>query len=288
MSEEKNIGIVLYEKIDNPISAIETLGAMFAGSGMFGCEKKEQGMVLAMQCLSERISPLDLARRYHIIEGKLSKRADAIQADFENDGGIVEWIRTDDEVCEVKCTHPKAPKPMTVTVELKKLIERGIAIGKNGNLKDNYRKFPANMLRARAISECVRIVRPAMLVGVYTPEEISDFDKPEPTAPPRKPGLKTKIISETTGPDKPEPPMGTGEDLANAMGDKPAEPITQAQLGMVHAMFNDVGIKDADGRKQKRIEMIGVNCESNKDLTSEQASKLIELLQEWKRNGKAA
>lgn len=42
--------------------------------------------------------------------------------------------------------------------------------------KDNWIKQPATMLRWRAISECLRIVFPEILQGVYATEEIEDLD----------------------------------------------------------------------------------------------------------------
>jgi hypothetical protein len=48
--------------------------------------------------------------------------------------------------------------------------------------KDNYKKFPRQMLRARVISEGVRAVYPGVLQGMYTPEEVGEFDAPR-TAP---------------------------------------------------------------------------------------------------------
>ena len=77
----------LYSRIQNPIEAIEKFGTFFARSGMFGCEKAEQGMVLAMACLVERKSPIEIKRRYHLYQGELSMRADAMLADFRTKAG---------------------------------------------------------------------------------------------------------------------------------------------------------------------------------------------------------
>src|SRR6059058_4038721 len=79
--------IELYSKIQNPVEAIEKIGTFLAQSGMFGCERREQGMVLAMACMTERKSPLEIKRRYHLLNGELSMRADAMLADFRSRGG---------------------------------------------------------------------------------------------------------------------------------------------------------------------------------------------------------
>ena len=47
--------------------------------------------------------------------------------------------------------------------------------------KDVWKQYPRAMLRARVISEGIRTVYPGIAVGVYTPEEIEDFDQKPPT-----------------------------------------------------------------------------------------------------------
>jgi hypothetical protein len=47
--------------------------------------------------------------------------------------------------------------------------------------KDVWRQYPRQMLRSRVISEGVKTVYPGVAVGVYTPEEVQDFDVKPPT-----------------------------------------------------------------------------------------------------------
>lgn len=84
--------IELYSKLQNPIEAIDRIGEMFAKSGMFGCEKVEQGKILALICLAEGKSPVAITTNYHIVEGKLSKKALAALADFRTSGGKHKWL----------------------------------------------------------------------------------------------------------------------------------------------------------------------------------------------------
>jgi hypothetical protein len=57
-------------------------------------------------------------------------------------------------------------------------MARAKAAGLGG--KDNWRSYPRQMLRARVISEGVRATFPAVLNGMYTPEEVGEFDAPRP------------------------------------------------------------------------------------------------------------
>jgi len=171
----------IYNKITDPIQAIEKMGEMIWASGMFGCVKPEQGMVLAMQCLAEGKAPLELAKTYHIIEGKLTMRADAMLGRYLTTGGKVKWLVRSD--VEVRAIWSKDGNDVEIASTLEEFKNNGIAMSAKGGLKDNWRKFPKQMLTARNVSEAVRLLAPQIISGIYTPEEVSDFssqDKPLP------------------------------------------------------------------------------------------------------------
>lgn len=171
----------IYNKITDPIQAIEKMGEMIWASGMFGCVKPEQGMVLAMQCLAEGKAPLELAKTYHIIEGKLTMRADAMLGRYLTTGGKVKWLVRSDT--EVRAIWSKDGNDVEIASTLEEFKNNGIAMSAKGGLKDNWRKFPKQMLTARNVSEAVRLLAPQIISGIYTPEEVSDFssqDKPLP------------------------------------------------------------------------------------------------------------
>lgn len=165
-----------YTKINDPIQAIQVMGEMIAGSGMFGCQKVEQGMVLAMQCLAEGKAPLELAKTYHIIEGKLSMRADAMLGGYLAKGGKVKWTeRTDKRVAAIWTCDGN---DVEIAVSFDEMVKNGVA-GTAGKIKQNWQRFPRQMLTARCISEAVRLLMPQIVSGIYTPEEISDFSSTE-------------------------------------------------------------------------------------------------------------
>lgn len=93
--------------LDNSISAqLQTLDGMervaktMANSGMFGMSRPEQAMALMLISAAEGIHPVMALRRYHLIEGKPSMRADAMQGEFEtkHKGGILWHVRSDEMV----------------------------------------------------------------------------------------------------------------------------------------------------------------------------------------------
>lgn len=163
----------VYSKINDPIHAMQVMGEMIAGSGMFGCTKTEQGMVLAMQCLAEGKPPLELAKTYHIIEGKLTMRADAMLGRYLTSGGKVKWTERSDK--RVAATWICDGNEVEIAVTIEEMTKNGVAVGNNGKLKTNWQRFPRQMLTARNVSEAVRLLMPQIVSGIYTPEEVADF-----------------------------------------------------------------------------------------------------------------
>lgn len=161
--------VQVYDRISNPMDAVKQMGSAIFKSGLFGLDRPEQGEVLAMQCLVERKSPLELARTYHFIQGQLAIRSDALLAKFQQAGGSVDWTtRTDTEVAAV--FHYKGKKA-DISATLKEYTDNGTALGRDGKLKDNWKRWPRRMLTARAISEGVRLLAPECCFGTYTVEE---------------------------------------------------------------------------------------------------------------------
>ncbi len=148
---------------------IETMAKNAAASRMFGMDAA-QAFTLMLIAQSEGLDPIQALKRYHVIQGRPAMRADAMQAEFQRQGGTVEWVETTDVLCTAIFRHPaQCPKGQ--------LVSFGMADAKRAELggKDNWRKYPAAMLRARVISMGVRMVLPGVVVGIYTPEEVVDF-----------------------------------------------------------------------------------------------------------------
>jgi len=93
-----------------------------------------------------------------------------MMARFQQAGGKVEWKEyTDDRVTGV-FSHPAGGSlSVTWTIEMGK----NIGLVKPGS---GWQKYPRAMLRARCISEGIRSVYPGCVSGVYTPEEVEDFE----------------------------------------------------------------------------------------------------------------
>ena len=169
-----NPPVNVYDRINDPVSATAQLGEWIASSGMFGCTKVEQGHILALQCLAERKSPFDIKRTYHLIQGQISMRADAMLAGYRQRGGKVIWKQFDAKAAIATWKYDGNEVEISYTLDDAK--QAGLWPAKAGT---GWSKDPAAMLRARCISKAVRMLAPEVVMGVYTPEEVSDFIQPE-------------------------------------------------------------------------------------------------------------
>lgn len=159
--------IQLYEKMVDPIQAIERLGSMMAKSGLSGAEKTETGMMLAWACMAERKSPFEIFRTYHLVEGKLAMRSDAMLAGFRNRGGKVKWKQFDATAAIGLFSFEGVETEIGFTMEDAKRME--VIRPRSG-----WTKAPDAMLRARCIAKAVRMICPEVIAGYLSVEEITD------------------------------------------------------------------------------------------------------------------
>jgi len=151
---------------------INFMGNAISKSGLFGMKTPDQAIALMLIAQAEGMHPAIAARDYHVIQGRPALKADAMLARFQTAGGKVNWdVYTDAEV-KATFSHPAGG-----SVTLSWTLEQAKRIGLAG--KDNWKNYPRAMLRARVISEGIRTVYPGCVVGVYTPEEVQDFDQPK-------------------------------------------------------------------------------------------------------------
>lgn len=186
-----------------PMNDIKEMATAVMKSGLFGMPSIESAVALMLVCQSEGLHPMQAAKRYHIIKGKCAMRSDAMLAEFQRQGGKVEWLERNDKIVAANFSHESSG-----TCRFEWTIEMAKQAGLTGN--PTWQKFPRQMLTARCISEAVRTMLPGCVVGVYTPEEIQDFDS-QP-APRQK---SSRQSAETTRPAaaKSEPTKIPTEDV---------------------------------------------------------------------------
>ena len=172
----------------NSIEDVSRLGVAVAKSGWFGNIPQSTGEMIAMTMLQDGISPITFMRKYHVIKNVPSPKTRARVSAFKRLGGKMKLHEVSDNKCDITFSYDG--NVLRHSVELQKYIDNGIALASDGTtLKDNWAKFPGDMLFARCCSFAIPKVCPEADDGLYTAEEVADFEdesespaqKPEPT-----------------------------------------------------------------------------------------------------------
>jgi hypothetical protein len=202
----------------------------------------DQALALMLISQAEGTHPVLAARDYHIIQGRPTLKADSMLARFMTCGGTVKWTSYTDDKVEGIFDHPQGG---TVTVDW--TFERAKKAGLTG--KDIWKSYPRQMLRARVISEGIRTVYPGVVAGIYTPEEVDDFDAKPPVEP----------LNVT-------PHIEIDDGMAS-----------EEQLSKIFALSKDFALSASD---MKSLITWKFGVSSSKKLTRENAALLIEKMME--------
>lgn len=143
--------------------------------------------------------------------------------------------------------------PMEITVGL----EEYQRYNNKGDLMTNWQKMPATMIRKVALVQALREAIPEEFGGLYSPEEMPIDDSTLDSTP-----VNVEVTNIENKSEKEE-----SNDLAS-----------QKQLNYIYSLASQ---KNIDSEKVKQImqEQFGKN--SSKELTKTEASKLIEILQNY-------
>jgi len=198
------------------LGEIEKAAQYIATSGMFGAKTKEQAAALMLVAQSEGLHYARAAMAYDVIHGRPALKSSEILSRFQASGGKIKYKTTNDNVCEVELEHPQGGV-IVVRWDMERVQKAGI-------VNANYTKYPAQMLRARAVAEGVRALYPACLGGFYAPEEVQDF---EPAKEPQK--ADAEVIPEAP---KPKPEQKQPDLKINIDGTPPPPPAQHTAQGI--------------------------------------------------------
>jgi hypothetical protein len=156
-------------------------------------------------------------------------------------------------------------------------IARATKAGYTNNQK--YKSEPQAMLQAKADSEVARKIAADVLAGI--PHSVEDLELSEATtttiareAAPTRVARRKPALAPAPAPAEPEfdpepEPALPVEEL-----------ITPQQMKKLHASFSDKGFVDRDDRLAYVNEIVGIEVASSKDLTKDQASRVIDALEQ--------
>jgi hypothetical protein len=198
--------MMVMDRMD-PMGFITTMGKSFAQSGAGGCKTTADGEVMALACLCQGKTVFEIARRYHLIEGKLSLKSETMLGDFRRLGGTHQWIHdgSDGIRAELQLLGPDK-KMITVSFDIDRATRAGYV-----KPASNWAKRPDQMLRARCISDGIRMQWPEIAQD-YTQEEVEDGFS----------GSSVKI----------EPKPAAKSSVAKAVTAKPSLPVNEPAAGL--------------------------------------------------------
>jgi hypothetical protein len=221
------------------------------------------------------LSPIQSLQSIVLISGKPYISTEVILGLAYRAGHQVQWLESTDRRATVRVTRGDGHGTAEVTYTLAQAQAAGLTS------KDNWKRMPAEMLRARAVRAALKMVAPDIALGLETAEggatgadtqptgstvvQIGAKPAPEPEAAPAEPAPVN------VQPAIEPPPVLVDDGL-----------VTPAQLRKLNALLGE--LDRAEGRRLTRDErrvligsLAGVEgLDSAKDLTRTQASTAID------------
>lgn len=246
---------------------IEKMAESAIKTGFFpGVKTKDEAVTLMTMAQAEGLHPIVGLRMFHIMAGRPVMRAEAMLARFQQAGGKVQWVSVTADECKAKFMAPGVDGAYEAKWTLKMGQEAGLA----GNAQ--WKKFPQAMLKARAISDGVRSAMPAVVVGVYTPEEVADFDTGKGDAAP----VVNSPVPVVTAADAPAAPASAAavEELP-----KEAQAMLKAAMEKAFPLLSDAKESKkvaAELRGDFIAKVLGRKVKGYGDMTPDEAKAVIE------------
>ncbi len=203
--------------VRHSIQEIQELAKSVAESGLFGKMTPAQVFSLMMLCDADNLHPMQALRKYHIVLGKPSMRADAMHAEFQKIGGTITWETKSDNIEKQSAlfSHPKLlPEPTSVSFSMDD-ARRAQLLG-----NDTWKKHPAPMMRSRVITTGLRMFAPGIIAGIYTPDEVEEFTARDVTTTARvvEPSqAKTRVVRAPRREIEHTPPAVVADELGKAL-----------------------------------------------------------------------
>lgn len=170
MSEAKTAAIQPFQPQD--IDQADRLSKILATSALLpdGLRNKPGDVLVTIITGHELgLSPMQAIRGLHVIKGRAVMSADLAVALVKRHPGC-EWFRmveSDDKAATYETQRKGDPKPTRLSFTIQQAQQAGLG-------GDNWKKYPAAMLRARCSLALARAVYPDTMLGVYDPDELPD------------------------------------------------------------------------------------------------------------------
>lgn len=247
------------------------------------------------------LEPMAALRSIDIIQGTPATRAVTVRAIVLSRGHDM-WVT---ESTETRCIMRGKRAGSEQVQESVWTLDRAKKLGLTG--KENWRKQPQAMLMARATSELGRLIAADALLGIpYSVEELDDGADsvaagPDAASVEQAPARRTAqrrtrgqqavarppVATEEPAAGPPEPEFDEPPATQPAAAASEPEPVVEPDVPMISdkqvqklaVSYNELGIKDRGERLTDVTSFLGRDVESSKDLTRDEATRLIDDLE---------
>jgi hypothetical protein len=138
-------------------------------SGMLPAHIKTPQAAIAVMLKGRELNvpPMQALGNIAFIQGKTVVMAELMNALVIRDhgAGAMRIVHTDNEGCTIRYVRPGYDVPAEYSFTIADAQRAGLS-------GDNWRKYPAAMLRARCISAVAKMAFPDTVSGMYTPDEL--------------------------------------------------------------------------------------------------------------------
>jgi len=170
---ESHTGMMGSRTLLKPANLAEALemAKLFHESGMYQVRSVAQAFVVLAMGMELGLTATQAFRSIHVIKEKPCPSADLMVGLCKSAPVCIYFkliMSTNDKA--IYETHRRGEDPVQMGFDTEDAKRAGLTSN------DNYRKFPANMLRARAASSLARAVYPDVCAGMYVPEEMETVE----------------------------------------------------------------------------------------------------------------
>jgi hypothetical protein len=182
------------------------------------------------------LSPMQAVRSVHVVQGRAVMSADLMVA-LAVRSSTCEYFRlvsSDDKGSVYETKRRGAPEPVRMAFTM----EQAKAAGLTG--KDNWKNYPAAMLRARCSAALVRAVYPDLALGVYEESEADEIPASAPARtvappPPPSPSGAAAVTLDAEIVPSPEPEADPAPKTEDAPQADPSDPLAGLRAALAAA-----------------------------------------------------
>lgn len=235
------------------------------------------------------LSPMASLRAFDSIQGTAAPRAITLRAIVQSRGHDIWIVESNDTRAIVEGQRAGSQHVHRSEWTIARARDLGL-LGKH-----NWKAQKGAMLVARATAECCRLVASDAILGMpYSAEEIWDGNGSMEQGVLEVEGVKRTARRRSAAPIAAVPPPAqddepAGPPLPGEDDDEGAPPtvemVTRSQLTKLHATLNDFGVTE----RADKLQMVGLlarrELESSSELTKDEASAVIDVLDRLSQQG---